>query len=165
MLLKAFARIYHAWRKTTYQSQEQRLTQCQSLLVHTLRSPPFPFSQYLQRGFRGFANTMANKQPPAMKAAHPFFVKKQPTVHVISLSHRQWPRSVTLLIKKMLWWLWLTYCEGKGEKTYSIAQFSPWMIVSPTVAVLDAAALTYLNICLYIVQKSVNRQQMYPSHF
>ncbi len=42
LLLMPFARIHCAWIKTTNQSQEEYLTECQSLLLHTLRAAQLP---------------------------------------------------------------------------------------------------------------------------
>ncbi len=42
LLLMPFARIHHIWTKITKQSQEEYLTACQSLLVHTLQAAPLP---------------------------------------------------------------------------------------------------------------------------
>lgn len=49
------------------------------------------------------------------------------------------------------------FLSSKGEKTHSIIWFSPWMMMWPTIAVLDVAALTYPTTFFRIITEKSKR--------
>ena len=74
MLLIPFARIHRDRFKITNQRQEECLTECQSLLVHTLWTAPLPCIcshsvklNIFSEGLQELCKCKADKQPPAMK--------------------------------------------------------------------------------------------------
>ncbi len=70
--LRPFARIHRSLVKTTNQSQEEYLTECQPLLLHTLLQLPSPAHALTASGRNGGQTT--TKQPSNEKTAHPSFV-------------------------------------------------------------------------------------------